>query len=246
VKTQITCLLLTCLAVSLTGCTAIGIGVGKMVDNSNAQFHRVSWSDTRSVPSGREVQVTLTSGDTLSGQFKGLRSLPPDSYRYLYESARVRVSGDSVLPRLGEFVSVFGESGPRVGGVFRGIEAEALALRRSDDESISYLRLSNAAQLQGSHGESYDLTRLRALASARALPSDREFTLESAGQTRRIPLEQIQEVYAPPQTTHNWVLGGFIGLAIDIAVLAFVIPSINFDLAPDINMTSSGTGYGGY
>jgi hypothetical protein len=104
--------------------------------------------------------------------------------------------------------------------------------------------LSNAARLQDRNGKSYDLTRLRALASARALPSDREFTLESAGQTRRIPLEQIQEVYAPPQHTNNWVLGGVIGLAIDAAIVAVLVSSITYSFGPDLSGDwGGGSGY---
>jgi hypothetical protein len=211
------------LGMLFSGCTAIGLGIGAAADLRNAQAHRVSGTDTTSVPRGRDVEVALTSGDTLRGKFAGFRARPADSYRCAYDSVRMLLAGDSVLPGIGETVSVITPKGRSVSGLFRGLDAGTLAVYRPDDDSTAYLPLSSAAQLRNRDGYSYDLTLLRALVSARSLPSGREFVLQSGGRTCCVPLEHIQEIYAPPHRTSYWILGGVIGLAVDAAVVAVAL-----------------------
>jgi len=242
-KARIACLAIALFSTLLSGCTVIGLGVGVAVDHRNARDRRVSWDGARSVPRGRDVEVTLTSGDTLRGKFTGLRALPPDSYRSAYDSAQVTLDGGSVLPRLGETVLFTPVKGPRIRGPFRGFEAEALAVYQPDERSTAYLPLSKAAQLRNLDGQPFDVDYLRFLASSRALPSTREFVVESGGQTSRIPLQYIHEVYAAPQRTHKWILYGVIGLAVDAAVTAAVISSISWDFGPS---GGGGGNWGGY
>jgi hypothetical protein len=239
-KARIACLTIAFLSMLISGCTVIGIVAGASVDHRNARDRRVSWDGTKSVPRGRKVEVTLTSGDTLRGKFTGLRALPPDSYRFAYDSTRVLLAGDSMLPRLGETVFFTPVKGPRIRGLFRGFEAEALAVYQPDEHSTAYLPLSKAAQLRNLDGQSFDVELLRTLASARSLPSRSEFVVQSGAQTSRIPLQYIHEVHTLPRRTHKWILYGVIGLAADAAVAAAVISSISFD------MNFGPSGGGGY
>jgi hypothetical protein len=228
----------------LSGCTVIGIVAGASADLSNARARHATWSEVRSVPRGREVEVALISGDTLRGKFGGLRALPADSYRFAYDSTRVLLAGDSELPLLGETVFFTPVKGPHVRGPFRGFEAEALAVYQPDEHSTAYLPLSKAAQLRNRDGRSFDVGHLRFLASSRALPSTREFMVQSGGQTYGVPLDHIQQVYAPPHPTYYWILGGVIGLVLDAAIVAAYCSTGTWD----VGMSSGGGGYygGGY
>jgi hypothetical protein len=116
------------LGILISGCTVAGLLVGARIDRRNAKAHRVSWDSVSSVPRGRAVQVTLTSGDTLCGRFTGLS----------------------------------------------------------------------------------------------ALPAGRMFVMQTREQTRRIPLQHIQEVYAPPLHTRKWLLYGGVGLAVDAAIITAI------------------------
>ena len=250
-KALIVSLVVAFLSLLTTGCTAVGIGIGKMVDNKNAQFRRVQWTETRAVPHGRDVLVTLTSGDTLFGYYAGSRNLPPDSYRQQYDSTRIRLAADSVLPRYNETVSAFTKSGQQISGVFRGFEAETMVIIQPMNYSTTYLPLSRASRLQDSTGRAFDVNRIRALNSSRTLPSDREILVYSKRNTHHVPLEHIQEVYAPPRSTNYWILGGITGLVVDVIVVAAatsaLISSLDFDLdmSSDYSMGMGSWG-GGY
>jgi len=208
------------LGMQFSGCTAIGIGVGAAVDHHNAKPQYATWETAHTIPCGRAVQVTLTSGDTLYGRFTGLRTLPPDSYRCAYVSARKLLASDSVLPQPGDTVMVVHESGWRHRSLFHGLGPMALDMRLLCDTSACFVPLRAVARLQDIQGTPYDLTRLSALMSARLLPTEQQFVVQSHVQTTGIPLEHIREIYAPPHRTSYWILGGVIGLAVDAAVVA--------------------------
>jgi hypothetical protein len=219
-KARIACLAIALLSVMLSGCTAIGFGVGLSMDAKNAKSHRASWTETRSIPQEREVDVALTSGDTLCGKFTGLRALPPDSYRSLYDSARTRLAGDSVLPPLGEVVFVVPWNGRPFSGKFLGFEAEALVIRRSGDDTLTFQPPTDIARLKKYYGRTYDIGRLCDLASERALPSRREFTVQKTGRSYSVPLQKIEQVYVWPHFTTHALAGAAAGLVVDAAVAA--------------------------
>jgi hypothetical protein len=227
---RISLLLLTAalLGMQLSGCTAIGIGVGAAVDHHHAKPQYATWETAHTIPCGRAVQVTLTSGDTLYGRFTGLRALPPDSYRCAYDSARILLAGESVLPQLGDTVMVVRESGWRHRSLFHGLGPMALDMRLLCDTSACFVPLRAVARLQDIQGTPYDLTRLSTLMSARLLPTEQQFVVQSDMQTVGIPLEHIQEIYAPPHHTYYWALGGVIGLAVDAAVVAAAVHAWNY------------------
>jgi len=214
------------LGMLFSGCTVIGIVAGASVDHRNARAHRVSWDSVSSVPRGRDVEVTLMSGDTLRGKFTGMRALPADSYRCAYDSARIVLAGDSVLPALGETMHLVLATGRRIDGPFRGLDGEALAVYHPLDQYIEYVSMPTIARLRNADGRSFDVDRLRALASRRSLPSARKFVVESRQQTSGIPLQYIHEVYALPHHTHYWILGGAIGLGVDAVVAYAVVLSL--------------------
>ena len=242
-KALIVSLIVAFLSLLTTGCTAVGIGIVRMVDNHNAQFRRVQWTETRAVPHGRDVQVTLTSGDTLFGYYAGSRNLPPDYYRQQYDSTRLQLAADNILPQYNEAVSALTENGQQISGFFRGFEAETMVIIQPRNYSTTYLPLSRASRLQDSTGRAFDVNRIRALNSSRTLPSDRELLLYSKRNTQHVPLEHVQEVYAPPHSTNYWILGGIMGLVVDVIVVtaatSAIISSFDFDI-----YTSSGLNMG--
>jgi hypothetical protein len=209
------------LGILISGCTVAGLLVGARIDRRNAKAHRVSWDSVSSVPRGRAVHVTLTSGDTLCGKFTGLRTLPLDSYRCAYDSVRRLPGNDSVLPALGETIHLVLATGRRIDGAFRSLDAGALAVRPHFDRRIEYVSMPTITRLQD-RGRSLDVDRLRALVSTRTVPSGRMFVVQAGEQTCRIPLQHIQEVYAPPQHTRKWLLYGGIGLAVDAAIITAI------------------------
>jgi hypothetical protein len=231
---RIACLAIALLSLLTSGCTAIGIVAGVSVDRRNARACHVSWDSLRSVPRGRVVEVTLASGDTLRGEYTGLRALPADSYRSAYDSTRTLL-GDSVLPRIGEIVSVIPQQGRSFSGVFYGFEAEALAVRRTAEDTLFYQALSGAARLQKYYGKTYNLERLRTIASERALPSRRELTIQTTGGTYGVPLQAIEQVYARPRYTYYAFECAAIGLLMDAFMVGLMTDwtfSINLNVGP--------------
>jgi hypothetical protein len=218
-RTSLLLLTVALLGLLISGCTVIGIVAGASADRSNARPRHATWSDVRAVPRGRQVEVILTSGDTLRGKFTGLRALHPNSYRMLYENAGNLSAGDSLLPPLGETVSVVHRHERPFKAEFCGFEAEALVVRLWSEDTLFYQPLSNTSQMKNYHGKTYDIKHLLALASGRLLPSRREFTLQSGGQTQPVPLECIQEVYAEPKYTDMWLVYGAKGLVVDVIVI---------------------------
>jgi hypothetical protein len=138
-RTLLFILIAALLCVLSSGCTAIGLGIGIAADSKYGQSQQATSSEVKTIPRGRDVQVTLTSGDTLRGKSAGMRALPADSYRCAYDSARTQWAADSLLPPLGEVVFVVPWQGRCFSGVFHGFEGKALLIRRTGDDTLTSL-----------------------------------------------------------------------------------------------------------
>jgi hypothetical protein len=208
------------LGMSVSGCTVIGLGIGLAVDHRNGREHRVSCDSLKSVPRGRVVEVTLTYGDTLRGTFTGTGARPEDSYRPAYDTARALLGGDTALPAIGETLTVTTPRGWNLSGLFCALDAGALAIHRLEDDSTVCLPAFSVSQIRNRDGHGYDPALIRDLVSSGSLPSALELVVESGGKTRGIPLEHIRQIYAPPRRTHYWILGGVVGLVVDVTLAA--------------------------
>ena len=118
-----------------SGCTAIGIGIGAVVDHHHARPRQATWENAQKIPRGSFVRVTLTSDSTLRGEFIGWRTLP----------------------------------------------------------------------------------------------TGRQFVVQSEGRTTAVPLAQIRDIFAMPRRSHYWILGGFVGLAVDAAVVATMVHNLEHE-----------------
>lgn len=117
----------------------------------------------------------------------------------------------------GRAVQVTLTSGDTLHGTFGGLHTLPVDSNHCVYDSLQVL--FDADDVINRSGESLDLGRMRTMVFSRELLSTREFLLRNGSQTQSIPLERIQEVYAPPKPTAYGMLGGLAGLAIDIALI---------------------------
>lgn len=232
-KTYHVCVLLALSSMLTCGCaaTAIGVGIGAIVDHHHGRTRQATWKDSHKIPRRSHVFITLTSDSTLSGEFTELRALSRECYGSVYDSVRAAL-GDSVLPALGDTVGVVREGLGLYHRLFHGFGVSALDLRQAADTAASYVPLPAVTELQDFHGRPYDLTRIRSLMAARALPVGKEFVVESDMETLCIRLEQIRAISAQPRPSHYRLLGGAIGLVADVAIWTAIILPAYSKIAP--------------
>jgi hypothetical protein len=249
VKTHITCILVAFSSMLTCGCaaTAIGVGVGAIVDHHHGRTRQATWEDPEQIPRGSYASVALTSDSTVHGEFIGLRTLSSESYRRAYDSVRAAIGAADVLPGLGDTVGITDEGGQFCHRLFHGFGALTMDLRQPDVNTLSYLPLRTVGALQDFHGRRYDLSRVRSLMASRALPTGKEVVVVSDVQTLAIPLEHVRTISAQPRKTHYWLLGGAAGLFVDLAIWTAIISRANFDLdiSPSLGSGGGMTSLGG-
>jgi hypothetical protein len=211
------------LAMVVSGCTVIGFGIGAAVDHHHARPRHATWQDTETIPRGSAVHVTLTSDSIVQGEFTGLRTLPEKSYVSIYDSVRAILSERCALPKLGDTVTVVPKGWHSYWALFYGFGALTVDLRQPEQKTPSYMSFHAVTELQDIQGRPYDMTCLRTLMAARALPTGQRFEVLSDQQSTSVPLEHIRDIFALPRRSHYWVLGGVMGLAVDAAVVALIV-----------------------
>ena len=108
-------------------------------------------------------------------------------------------------------------SGDTLHGTFGGLHTLPVDSNHCVYDSLQVL--FDADDVINMSGESLDLGRMRTMVFSREHPSARAFILRSGSQTLSIPLARVQEVYAPPRPTAYGMLGGLVGLAIDVMII---------------------------
>jgi hypothetical protein len=203
----------------LSGCTVVGLMAGLSADHLNAHRNiHATWQSPDSIPKECVVEITLTDGSKLTGQYRGVGELSTQDYTAQYNHAIEQLQDCGKLPRLSDRLKVVRKQGPTVKGRFQGFGPGSVIVSpflgpRAD------VRFTEIESFTNDQGESYDLKTIYDLMESRQLPIRTTVRLQTETVTVAIPLLEVQEFHAGPKNTHKWLNRMAKGFAMDAATV---------------------------
>jgi hypothetical protein len=206
------------LALSLAGCSLIGLGIGAIVDSHQSKPRPVEGWDVQRIKKGARIRLLLREGGEVAGRFRGVETLP-EEYAGRYASWRAARGAGDTMPALGDRAIVGGQSGATDSGTLVGFDLAAVAVRLGDGAPIQQRRYADVVRFATERGPALSGTQLGALALQGQLPLRSRLIVDDT----RVPLEQVARIQVP---THAGKLVGFLlGAAADVIVIVAVASS---------------------
>ena len=210
-------------ALSLPGCTLIGLAVGAHAD-AGKRPQPVEPARLATVEKGQRLDLTLADGQVLHGKLLGLAPLPSDEYARRWAWAREQLGPGVPLPPLG--APVFGLDGSDLGRAFEGVDPGAVLASRPGQPGLLRLDLAAVGGV-GQAPERLDRAALLRLVHEGRLPARSQVVLSGPGQeTRRIGAEYVAQASVVP-AKNGKLTGALVGLAVDALVVGLAVTSLN-------------------
>jgi hypothetical protein len=90
----------------LAGCSAIGLGVGSIIDHSSSPRVNISPLEIGKYPDTDSVAVFLRNGDTLYGKYLGLSDIWQSDYNSLYDQEFEKGLKGKGMPAIGDTIQL--------------------------------------------------------------------------------------------------------------------------------------------
>ncbi|SYZ73242.1 hypothetical protein TRIP_C21360 [Candidatus Zixiibacteriota bacterium] len=218
------------LLMNLGGCTAVGLGIGSLIDNGRPDYSPVRDGRLGEVGHGSKITVELADSSKIQGEFSGLVIDTGSDYRKKYAEARLAAESSIVLPQIGESVDFSYVSGVRLKGNFEGFDqrfpslpcSSLVVVKPAINESISREKLCFLPYLHTSAGDSVGTGAICELIGKRQIPLMSQMVINHGGRLDNVPLEKIREVQVKNRKSAKWV-GLGLGFAIDVTLVIFMI-----------------------
>jgi len=91
----------------ISGCTAIGLGVGVYLDSRTEAVIINPLHDLDTIEEGEQITVTLKGGYEYQGEYDGLGVVDDDEYRVSYEKFRRNITDGLQLPAIGDMITIY-------------------------------------------------------------------------------------------------------------------------------------------
>jgi hypothetical protein len=226
------------LSVALSGCTAVGFGVGTLVDHKRPPKAKpVARSEVDTLVVGEAIELQLWDGTRLSGKYQGLQWERADAYAPRYEAARAKLAPDAAVPALGPGARVVVTSGGTATGEFLGLGAGVVRfVERGAEVSI---RLDRVLTLADAAGRSVSGAALAELVAARRLPTLAALTIEGKAGNRAVDYADVAGVSRLQRSNSGKLVGTLLGLAVDVAAVAILASDDSWDNSDSSCLNSS-------
>jgi hypothetical protein len=214
-------------AVALAGCTAIGYFVGAHSDKQKpVKAKPVARNDVDVLETGEAVEVHLWDGRVLSGKYQGLEWARPQEYGPRYEAARKTLEAEVPLPALGPGARLTVTSGESDTGDFRGVGPGFVRFAQEGGPE-STIRMQRVVTLSDAEGRSITGDTLGRLVAERRLPALTSLVIETPVGNERVDHAEVAGLSRLVRSHSGRVTGTLIGLAVDVAVVAWVAHELN-------------------
>ena len=227
-------------AIGLCGCTLVGFGIGKAVDNSRNHAPKpLVQQDLLTLDPGEPLEVQLWDGTRLSGRFQGLHWISPEEYGPTYETARAGPAPN--LPRLGPGAVLVKTNGQLIRGEYRGIGPGFVALGETGGR-LSTVDFDMVMTLTDASGDRIAGRDLGALVEDRRVPLVTGISLEQWTGNRIVDSGQVASLSLPARRggTGAARTGLIVGAVVDVAmVVALAIAASQPWDSPSTTTTTS-------
>jgi hypothetical protein len=182
-------LLMTALAILVTGCSPTGWSTKSIPDGS-------------SLNSGEQVTIVKTDGSVVSGEFTGKATIPSSDYRSLYSVSTMRPVNGRYLPSIGQTVRITTAiSDTRAWtGQLIGFDGVNILLKNGSNPEIEKIYFASLTTVSDYDGRSIPRSELRSLFENGSIPLMTAISVSSNGSTTLVPLSAIREITVEDQT----------------------------------------------
>ena len=207
------------LALSLAGCSLIGLGIGALVDSHRSKPRSLEGWDLQRIRKGARIRVLLRDGSAVAGRFRGVETVA-EEYAARYAAWRGAREAADTMPELGDRVTVGGRSGATNSGTLVGFDPSSLAVRLGDEASIQERRYTDVMRFATERGGALSGAQLAALAGQGRLPLRSRLVVDATP----IPLERVASIQVP--TRAGKITGFVLGAAVDVILIVAVSNSL--------------------
>jgi hypothetical protein len=222
---------------NLSGCTAIGFGIGSEIDNNKPDYGPVNEGKLDEVGHGRKIVVELNDSTRVLGKFVGLVKDTGDDYRQRYSRIRAELAQNIYLPPIGDTVDFRYASGSSLKGIFEGFDQKFpcspcstyVSIRPWSDEGLTREKLQFLPYLRKALGDSAETVGICRLIREGKIPLMSRITIVNADKLENYSLEKVKKVQLKNGKSAKWI-GLGLGLAIDISLAALFIALNNMEI----------------
>jgi hypothetical protein len=209
-----------------SGCTAIGFGVGAIIDSQKPDYDTIPGWYATSVWRGEDIRLTKKTGEELNGKYLGLEALGDSQYAPVYNECRDKYKKEISLPALGDSISVVSlKPVKEYKGKFLGFDDQYIWLRTGIWGSTQPIDMKKIDGITDRNGNPIEVSRLISLSSAGMIPAVSTVVLETNSNTLHIPTLAIDRIEVPVDKNARWE-GLALGAVIDVAISAAFIAAI--------------------
>jgi hypothetical protein len=205
-----------------SGCTAIGFGVGAIIDSQKADYDTIPGWYSTSIWRGEDIRVTKKTGEELNGKYLGLETLADSQYAPLYNECRDKYKKEFSLPALGDSVSIVSlKPAKEYKGKFLGFDDQYIWLRTGIRGSTQPIDMKRIDGITDRNGNPIEVGRLISLSSAGKIPALSTVVLKTSSDTLHISTPDVDRIVVPADKNAKWN-GLGVGLAIDLSIATII------------------------
>ncbi|MEE9441872.1 MAG: hypothetical protein V3V99_04320 [candidate division Zixibacteria bacterium] len=229
------------IAVTLYGCTILGLGIGAVVDAGKPDYRSIPGWDLHAVKPGSYMKLYLMRGDSLSGEFMGLSSERTSDYGKKIERLKADHEDTLLLPELNEVFDIYLKSGHNLKKRFLGFDIlytsmkipkgenpqsrypdlYCLVVQNISDSATTKLFIREIDSLVDPNGKSIPGANFTSAAFSNRLPLLSSITIRDGNNVYSTPLDEIQSIDIPRSKNAKWY-GMGIGFLVDVTAVILI------------------------
>ncbi len=199
----------------ISGCSAIGLGIGIAADKATPNRSERKVSDWEAEFPDEKVIIVSKDSITSEGELKGISQMNQYYYSVAYEDHRIQIKHLTDFPRFGEIITVFDYKNRQTKYVFRGMDYQNIlvgAIKEERNIEIAYIHFTKIIKEDGSAITS---DTIRAVVENGGMPALSVFVIETKSGIVSIPGMDIAKIYSVNKKNKK-MAGLVLGLALDI------------------------------
>ena len=201
-------------------CSLIGLAIGARHDADGPEIKQVSFDAISTVRQGKQLDVFMDNGNTVSGKYLRLGQISHKDYSEYYTECLDQLPSGFSLPSIGDEISITSGSGIVSKIEFQGFDYMSSSLILAGPGRENPLYIDEVSRIEFDDSKSLDLVTLRRLVKERVIPVYSGIILEK--DTKEISLisgNEINHIFVK-NIKFGKLKGFLIGAALDIFVIS--------------------------
>jgi hypothetical protein len=201
-----------------SSCTIIGLSVGASVDRDHKKNDTIEAVYLKKINKGRKVELKLTNGNLVQGEYIGKSSMPQEKYAEIYSQFIDRHPGDLSIPKIGDTIDIYDtklKSSKR--GELISLKTDAIELGDLYYNKTIRNSIDTINNFIYNHGKPFMLSKYKDLPRINLVKIK-----DTNGKILTFEVNEIEVIYVNYKYRAK-LSGALIGLSTDLAVIAILI-----------------------